>query len=130
ALSGVVPAGPAGTPQSKLGRFRQQPAREVLRADCCRPQTPPAGSRRLEPAGGGDRVCAQHATRASMSLLSSLRSAASALFHRARVENETDEEFRAHVQNRADDLERSGLMRTEAERRARIEFGAHQKFKE
>ena len=65
-----------------------------------------------------------------MSLLSSLRSAAAALLRRARVETETEEELRAHVQNRADDLESSGLTRAEAERRARIEFGAHEKFKE
>ncbi len=65
-----------------------------------------------------------------MSLLSSLRSVVTALVDRGRVENDTDEELRAHVQNRADDLERSGLTRAEAERRARIEFGGHEKFKE
>src|SRR5690348_2178793 len=65
-----------------------------------------------------------------MKLLALLRSVLSALFHRSRVENDTDEELRTHVQNRADDLERSGLPRPEAERRARIEFGAHEKFKE
>ena len=65
-----------------------------------------------------------------MSLLSSLRSAVSVLFHRSQVENDTEEELRAHVQNRADHLERSGLTRTDAERRARIEFGAHEKFRE
>ena len=65
-----------------------------------------------------------------MSLLSSLRSLVAALVNRGRVENETDEELRAHVQNRADDLERSGLTRAEAGRRARIEFGGHEKFKE
>jgi predicted permease len=65
-----------------------------------------------------------------MKLLSLLRSVLASLFHRARVENDTDEELRAHVRNRADDLERSGLSRTEAERRARIEFGNYEKFKE
>lgn len=65
-----------------------------------------------------------------MSLLSSLRSVASTMFHRATIEKDTDEELRAHVQNRANDLQRSGLTRAEAERRARIEFGAHEKFKE
>ena len=65
-----------------------------------------------------------------MKLLASWRSLASAVFQRVLVENETDEELRAHVQNRADDLERSGLTRAEAERRARIEFGAHEKFRE
>jgi len=65
-----------------------------------------------------------------MSLLSSLRALVTALVHRGRVDNDTDEELRAHVQNRADDLERSGLTRAEAERRARIEFGGLEKFKE
>jgi len=46
------------------------------------------------------------------------------------VEGETEEELRAHVQHRADDLERLGMTRTEAERRARIEFGGHESFKE
>src|SRR5438874_1376875 len=65
-----------------------------------------------------------------MSLLSSLRSLVTALVNRGRIENDTDEELRAHVQNRADDLEHSGLTRAEAERRARIEFGGHEKFRE
>ena len=65
-----------------------------------------------------------------MSLLSSVRSAVSPLFHRSSEEKEMEEELRAHVQRRADDLERSGLTRAEAERRARIEFGAHEKFKQ
>lgn len=66
-----------------------------------------------------------------MKLLTSLRSLASAVFRKARIENETEgEELRAHVERRADDLERSGLTRPEAERRARIEFGGHEKFKE
>jgi len=41
-----------------------------------------------------------------------------------------DEELRSHIQHRADDLERSGLHRAEAERRARIEFGGQERFKE
>jgi putative ABC transport system permease protein len=46
------------------------------------------------------------------------------------MENDTEEELRAHVQNRAEDLVRSGLRQAEAERLARIEFGNHEKFKE
>jgi putative ABC transport system permease protein len=41
-----------------------------------------------------------------------------------------EEELRGHIQLRADDLERSGLGRTEAERCARLEFGGHERFKE
>lgn len=65
-----------------------------------------------------------------MKLLASLRSLASAVFWQARVEKETEEELRAHVGSRADDLEGDGLTRAEAERRARIEFGSLEKFKE
>jgi hypothetical protein len=65
-----------------------------------------------------------------MKVLASLRTSLSALFHRARVEREIAEELREHIRNRADDLERSGLTRAEAERRARIEFGGHEKFKQ
>src|SRR6266480_799695 len=65
-----------------------------------------------------------------MSLFSSLRSVVSALFHRSRIEKEIEEELHAHIQDRANDLARSGLPRAEAERRARLEFGGYQKFKE
>ena len=41
-----------------------------------------------------------------------------------------EEELRSHIQHRADDLERSGLDRAEAERRARIEFGGPERIKE
>ena len=55
---------------------------------------------------------------------------ATALFQRSRIDSEMDEELRAHIQSRAEDLIRSGLSRAEAERRARLEFGGYQKFKE
>src|SRR2546429_9739869 len=63
-----------------------------------------------------------------MKLLALLRS----MFDRARIEKDkdTDEELRAHVLDRAEDLERSGSTRAEAERRARIEFGGLERFKE
>ena len=51
-------------------------------------------------------------------------------FRRSRVEEEMDEEFLAHIHARADDLEASGLDRSEAERRARLEFGGYQRYKE
>jgi putative ABC transport system permease protein len=65
-----------------------------------------------------------------MRIVSSLRSVVSALFHRSRIDIELEEELRAHIQDRANDLERSGLPRAEAVRRARLEFGGYQKFKE
>ena len=58
------------------------------------------------------------------------RSLAAKFFHRSETENDLEEELRFHLQHRAADLERSGLDRVEAERRARIEFGSHERFKE
>jgi predicted permease len=65
-----------------------------------------------------------------MKLLAYFRSLAARFFYRSTVEDELEAELRSHVQHRADDLERSGLSHDEALRRARIEFGGHQKFKE
>jgi predicted permease len=52
------------------------------------------------------------------------------LFHREDLRDEMEEELRSHIEHRADDLERSGIARAEAERRARIEFGGREKYKE
>jgi predicted permease len=65
-----------------------------------------------------------------MRVLESLRFRIACLFKRSEMSAEMEEELRAHVQLRADDLERGGVARAEAERRARIEFGGHVKFKE
>lgn len=65
-----------------------------------------------------------------MKFLAYLRSLAARLFHRSQVTQEMEEEVRTHIQNRADDLERSGLTRAEAERHARIEFGGQERYKE
>src|ERR1700729_3507073 len=60
-----------------------------------------------------------------MSFFTSFRSLVSGVFHRSQTNRELDEELRSHMQHRADDLERSGLSRREAERRARVEFGGY-----
>ena len=65
-----------------------------------------------------------------MNLWAHIRAWFNGIFRRSEITSELDEELRAHVQNRADDLVRSGLPRAEAARRARIEFGGHEKFKE
>ena len=65
-----------------------------------------------------------------MSILASIGSLYRSVFHRSRVDQEMDDELGSHIQHRADDLERSGMSRSEAERRARIEFGGYMKFKE
>jgi predicted permease len=65
-----------------------------------------------------------------MRLLDSLRFRMAALFGRDQMRAEMEEEIRSHIQHRADDLVRSGMSRAEAERRARIEFGGREKYKE
>jgi MacB-like periplasmic core domain len=66
----------------------------------------------------------------NMRALTSLRTALGFLFRRRRAEREMEEELRAHLRRRANDLERQGLPRAEAERQARIEFGGYQRYKE
>jgi len=51
-------------------------------------------------------------------------------FRRSQIESEMQAELRSHIQHRADDLQRSGLSRAKAERRARIEFGGHERYRE
>jgi predicted permease len=65
-----------------------------------------------------------------MRVLDSIRFRIVTLFQRSKVNAEMEEELRSHIAHRADDLERSGLIRTEAERRARVEFGGREKYKE
>jgi predicted permease len=65
-----------------------------------------------------------------MSLRAYLRSLAAKFLRRSEVAEEMEDELRAHIQHRADDLELQGLTRVEAERRARIEFGGYQHYRE
>lgn len=65
-----------------------------------------------------------------MKFLAYFRSLAARFFHRSQMDVDVEEELRSHIQHRADDLERSGLDRFEAERRAGVEFGGHVRFKE
>ncbi|HEY7190414.1 MAG TPA: ABC transporter permease [Vicinamibacterales bacterium] len=61
---------------------------------------------------------------------SKLRSLAAGLFHRRNLEEEMAEEIRGHIDARASDLVRGGLDPVEAQRRARLEFGAVERYKE
>ena len=65
-----------------------------------------------------------------MNLLAYFQSLAAKFLHRSQTNADLEEELRSHIQCRADDLERSGLDRLEAERRARVEFGSTERFKE
>ena len=73
---------------------------------------------------------ARRATGGSMKLLDALRFRLWALFRRSQLSAELEDELRSHIQHRADDLERSGISRSEAERRARLEFGGQTRFRE
>jgi predicted permease len=65
-----------------------------------------------------------------MSALDSLRFRIASLFRHPQMSVEVEDELRSHIHHRADDLERCGLSRAEAERRARVEFGGEAKYKE
>ena len=58
-----------------------------------------------------------------MKLVRRVRALLRLLFDREAVERDMDEEYRSHIQHRADDLERRGMPREAAERSARAEFG-------
>ena len=65
-----------------------------------------------------------------MKLPAWLDSLFSRFFRHSEVADEMAEELRSHIEHRADDLERSGLDRATAERRARVEFGARERYAE
>src|SRR5580765_8838511 len=84
----------------------------------------------MEPPCHGHWLCAGCAAGGNMKLLAYLGSLTEKFFHHSEIAEDMNEELASHIQHRADDLERSGLNRAEAERRARIEFGGQEKFKE
>lgn len=53
-----------------------------------------------------------------------------AILRRSRMENEMDAELRFHIETYAEDLIRGGVPRSEAMRRARVEFGAIERAKD
>ncbi|HTZ31364.1 MAG TPA: ABC transporter permease [Methylomirabilota bacterium] len=65
-----------------------------------------------------------------MRLIAHLKSAFTNLLGPNRAERELAEELRQHIQVRAEQLQASGVSAAEAERRARVEFGSTEKFKE
>ncbi|HEX3618749.1 MAG TPA: permease prefix domain 1-containing protein, partial [Candidatus Udaeobacter sp.] len=58
------------------------------------------------------------------------RSLIGRFFYRSRTERDLEEELQSHINFRAEALERSGLTRAEAERRARLDFGSPERFRE
>lgn len=65
-----------------------------------------------------------------MTLFARLRSLADGVLLRKRVETSLSDEIRFHIHAYRDDLVRSGVPAGEAERRARIEFGGVETYKE
>src|SRR5437588_96625 len=65
-----------------------------------------------------------------MTLWNRLRSWVQAILRRSRMESEMDAELRFHIEAYAGDLIRSGALRSEAMRRARMEFGGIEQAKE
>ncbi|HJS98385.1 MAG TPA: ABC transporter permease [Terriglobales bacterium] len=65
-----------------------------------------------------------------MRLAVRLRSWLRTLLTRSRTESEMDAELRFHIESYADDLAREGVVRAEAQRRARVEFGGLEQTKE
>jgi putative ABC transport system permease protein len=59
-----------------------------------------------------------------------LRLLAAGLFRRSRMERDMADELTAHMEHRADDLMRAGCSPAEAARRARLEFGAVEGYKD
>jgi putative ABC transport system permease protein len=62
--------------------------------------------------------------------MKSLRVLAAAMFHRTRMERDMGEELALHMEYRAADLQHAGCSHAEATRRARLEFGAVEGYKE
>ena len=65
-----------------------------------------------------------------MKFLDAIRARWSVLVHRSVMRDELEDELRDHLQHRADDLERGGISRADAERQARIEFGGFEHYRE
>src|SRR5207237_3544777 len=65
-----------------------------------------------------------------MTIWSKVRSWLRAMMRRSRMESEMDAELRFHIEAFAEDLVRRGVLRNEAMRRGRIEFGGVERAKE
>jgi putative ABC transport system permease protein len=65
-----------------------------------------------------------------MSFLAQCKATIAAAIRRRRMERDMADELAFHIATRADDLERDGRSRAEAERQARVEFGHTESLKE
>lgn len=63
-------------------------------------------------------------------MLARIRSFLDSLFRRATMEQNLEQELSLHIEERADAIEQTGVDRAEALRRARLEFGAVENYRE
>src|SRR4030095_13459677 len=113
-----------------MGPIGKYSAGKILRADGERPEAAAGRDRLVESVVESSRRGIGGTTTGDMSLVAYFRSVSARFFRRAKIDNELETELTAHIQLHADRLERSGLDRAAAERRARIEFGSTERFKE
>src|SRR5262249_30042998 len=96
-----------------------------------RRKTPaPRRDRRMELSRRSHRLRSAGHPGGSMRLLHQIRSFASALFRRERVDDSVRDEIDHHVALFSEDLIRQGVPRAEADRRARAEFGSVSRVRE
>src|SRR5690349_4619817 len=65
-----------------------------------------------------------------MNVTAYFRSLATRFLRRDQTDRDLGDELQSHIELRADALQRSGLSRSDAQRRARMEFGSAERFKE
>src|SRR5262249_7406175 len=122
-VSRALPSGASGSHRLRVGRVRQQAAREVLQLDSSWPSPAQGRSGVLEALVGSDRSGARRGAGGRMTRLPRLRSSLSALLRRRRLEADMEAEWRSHLDAHVDALIAAGMSREEATRRARMDFG-------
>src|SRR5712664_917284 len=113
-----------------MGRVGEQSQGQVLSSHCGRETQATSRDRKLEPHGGGHRGNSECEAGGSMRLWNRLRSWLQAMLRRSRMESEMDTELHFQIEAYAEDVVRSGVSRSEAMRRARLEFGGAERVKE
>src|ERR1700733_14222258 len=113
-----------------MGYFGEQSQGQVLRTHRRGPQATARRDGQLEPTRDRHRLRARGTTGGSMKLFASLRFRIATLFQRSHRNIEMEGVLRPHIHHRADDRERSGLARAEAKRRARVEFGGYERYRQ
>src|ERR1035438_7295058 len=121
---------------SSLECWRRNGERRTATAGRNTTRSPPRGknafARKLPAGAGQPPPWPRHFRpgRRRSSVLARLRHRWQALFHRREWESNLNDELQGHIDNRAADLIRRGLTPEEAERRARIELGSREAYKE